>query len=63
MVVGEMAADEVLLDLLAVGDVKDEVGAVAVQEVNGEVFGPFVFAKLCQFVRFKLESQTLRTFT
>lgn len=45
MVVGEMAADEVLLDLLAVGDVKDEVGAVAVQEVNGEVFGPFVFAK------------------
>lgn len=30
MVVGEMAADEVLLDLLAVGDVKDEVGAVAV---------------------------------
>lgn len=30
MVVGEMAADEVLLDLLAVGDVKDEVGAIAV---------------------------------
>ena len=45
MVVGEMAADEVLLDLLAVGDVKDEVRAVAVQEVNGEVFGPFVFAE------------------
>ena len=30
MVVGEMAADEVLLDLLAVGEVKDEVGTVAV---------------------------------
>ncbi len=45
MVVGEMAADEVLLDLLAVGDVKDEVGAVAIQEVNGEVFGPFMVAK------------------
>ena len=45
MVVGEMAADEVLLDLLAVGDVKDEVGAVAVQEVNSEVFGPFVVAE------------------
>ena len=30
MVVGEMAADEVLLDLLTVGDVKDEVGTIAV---------------------------------
>ena len=45
MVVGEMAADEVLLDLLTVGEVEDEVGAFAVHQVDVEVFGPFVFVE------------------
>ena len=44
-VVGEMAANEVLLDLLAVGEVEDEVGAFAIHQVDIEAFGPFVFVE------------------
>ena len=45
MVVGEMAADEVLVDLPAVGEIENEVGTFAVHQVDIEVFGPFVFVE------------------
>lgn len=40
-----MLADEVLVDLLTVGNVKDEVGAFTIHEVNVKKFGPLVFVE------------------